>query len=357
MTRNSVLLVAGDDHLLALCKLLRGAFAAHSWDSSGSVDANLARHRRVGVAVVDTTGGVAPALATLAALQAARPHLRCVLLARREDLGPALEAAPGARVVAAPWRDEALLAAITAAAVEAESLRAARLAMALACRRHARVRAVEALPSGLSIRSAHMLAEANVRLRQSALGLARLVSIMAEGGDPDLSSRRERVARTAVALARRLGWPASDIEDVRLAALLTDVGRAWTLGEAGAFDLDGSLAERSARILAPLPFSRQVIAAVRHHHERWDGHGAPAGLRGAGIPRLARLIALADAFVRLVDDGDGECGNANADAARELRQESGRAHDPDMVAELVAMMGDCEHSRPLPELELVGGLA
>ena len=356
MMRTSVILVARDDQALALGRILRGRFAAHRCDPSESAGQVLARHRRIGVAVIDAGGGVAPSLARLADLQAERPDLRCVLLASPTDLHAMLEGAAGARVIPAPWREDALMAAVNAAASEAECLRAMRLATALAERRLARLRKLEA-PSGLSIRSAHMLAEANVRLRQSTLGLARLVSIMAEGGDPDLSSRRERVARTAVALARRLGWPSSEIEDVRMAALLTDVGRAWTLGEAGAFDLDGALAERSAQVLAPLPFSRQVIAAVRHHHERWDGLGAPGGLRGAQIPRLARLIALADAFVRLVDEGDGHSESTDAGAAQDLRQEAGRAHDPDMVEALVGMMGESDESHALPELELVGGLA
>ena len=349
MSEPAVLVVASETARPEIVEALQKRFVVRSCSTIEQAATMLSRHARIGVLIAEGREAVASANG----LASAWHGLRCVLLAA-EDLASVVNGAAGARVVASPWRHEALVSAVLAAQADAESARTARLATELAERRAARIRDLENAVSGLGGRSTRQLAEANVRLRQSAVGLARLVSVMAEGGDPDDSSRRERVARTAVAIGRRLGWAAPDLDDARMAALLTDVGRAWSSGDPPGFDLDGRLAERSAQILSPLPFSRAVIAAVRHRHERWNGLGAPAGMRGAEIPRLARLLALADAYVTLVES-DGDCpGLSEVEAAAELRHEAGRAHDPEMVEALVAMVTDSEAAKALPELELAG---
>src|SRR6185312_4942849 len=57
-----------------------------------------------------------------------------------------------------------------------------------------------------------------------------------------------------------------------------------------------------ARILAPIASLRPAIALVRHHHERWDGHGYPHGLHAEAIPLGARILAICDAYDTMVSD-------------------------------------------------------
>ena len=96
-----------------------------------------------------------------------------------------------------------------------------------------------------------------------------------------------------------------------MAAKLCDIGSVDGLTgadvEASAADR-GELArehpERGASLLSALPFTPVVVAAVRHHHERWDGRGYPTGLSGEDIPRLARVIAVADSYLSKVRGSD-----------------------------------------------------
>lgn len=102
----------------------------------------------------------------------------------------------------------------------------------------------------------------------------------------------ERVAVYATATAHALGIRGNELRDLRIAAEVHDVGKL-PLFMAGDEDWRqhpdlgvGMLAE----------FSPAIQAAVRHHHERWDGTGYPDGLRGPEIPRAAQIIGLAEWF-------------------------------------------------------------
>jgi putative nucleotidyltransferase with HDIG domain len=114
-----------------------------------------------------------------------------------------------------------------------------------------------------------------------------------------------RVAALAAPLAHRLDWDAERVASLRLGALLHDVGkvsvRRDVLCKPGPLTLD-ELAEirthprAGAELVQPLRPAQHVLPYVLFHHERWDGSGYPAGLRGASIPLEARLLAVADAF-------------------------------------------------------------
>jgi diguanylate cyclase (GGDEF)-like protein/putative nucleotidyltransferase with HDIG domain len=152
----------------------------------------------------------------------------------------------------------------------------------------------------------------------------------------------EAVASLAVALGRRLGLSREDLDDVRLAALLHDVGKIAVppsiLSKPSSLTTDErSLIERHAMIgyellrdlgLAP------VDEYVLHHHERWDGTGYPGGLAGAEIPFGSRLILVADAFDALTSDRSYRNRVSVEAAMHELEGEAGRQFDPLIVATL-----------------------
>ncbi len=102
-----------------------------------------------------------------------------------------------------------------------------------------------------------------------------------------------------------LGIPEEDVEHVRVAGRLHDIGKIGTresvLNKQGALTPDEFEHVKQhvvigSQILAPLSHLGDIIPAVRHHHERWDGTGYPDGLRGEEIPIGARIIGAAEVF-------------------------------------------------------------
>jgi putative nucleotidyltransferase with HDIG domain len=121
--------------------------------------------------------------------------------------------------------------------------------------------------------------------------------------DPYTRGHSERVAIYASAIARELGWPADEVERVRVAALLHDVGkigiddriiRKPTALTEEEFEIMKLHPVIGASIMSPIPRLADVIPGMRHHHEKWEGGGYPDGLKGNEIPLLARVVSVAD---------------------------------------------------------------
>lgn len=152
---------------------------------------------------------------------------------------------------------------------------------------------------------------------------------------PGLEGRSKRVSWLVARLAEALELPEADVEAIRVAAMLHDLGARPGPGrsadepssvhvepEAGVRLLEGST-------LPALVAARRMLAALE---ERWDGSGEPEGLRGTAIPIEARIVAVArahDDFVRASAAGPG-----GADAVDRIERLSGTWFDPDVVAAL-----------------------
>lgn len=99
-------------------------------------------------------------------------------------------------------------------------------------------------------------------------------------------------------------------------------------------------AEIGEQLLAAVPFLREILPAVRHHHERWDGRGYPDGLGGAAIPRDAAILTVADAFDVLTSSRTYRPALPLHEAHRRLREESGTRFDPRIVAAVEQALAD-----------------
>ncbi|MFZ5898914.1 MAG: HD domain-containing phosphohydrolase [Bacillota bacterium] len=157
-----------------------------------------------------------------------------------------------------------------------------------------------------------------------------------------------RVAKWARACARMLGLGAGEQEQVYLAGLLHDLGkigvRESILLKPGPLTAEERKEMQShpgvgARILEPAKFPDAVIAAVRHHHEDYDGGGYPDGLAGEEIPLLARIIRVADTYDAMMSARPYRQALTPRQAREELRRWAGRQFDPRVVEAFLQLPG------------------
>jgi putative nucleotidyltransferase with HDIG domain len=163
-----------------------------------------------------------------------------------------------------------------------------------------------------------------------------------ETRDPYTSGHSKRVEALSRLIAADLGLPGRKIERVRTAALLHDIGKidtelATVLLKPSALtaeerELIESHAARGANMLRDLgSMDRQIVAAVRHHHERFDGRGYPDGIAGEEIPLAARIIMLSDSVDAMLSDRPYRKALTMARVESELLAHRGTQFDPTLV--------------------------
>ena len=148
-------------------------------------------------------------------------------------------------------------------------------------------------------------------------------------------------------VGKRLGLDAGELRDVELATRLHYVGKlaidARVLAKPGPLEAhEWSLirrqAVRGARKVAEVPGHESTATIVHAHHERWDGAGHPEGLSGARIPLGSRIVAACAAYRAMVQDRPYRPALTHDEAARELRADSGRRFDPQVVEALLGLI-------------------
>jgi diguanylate cyclase (GGDEF)-like protein len=181
----------------------------------------------------------------------------------------------------------------------------------------------------------------------------KLRSLLAESETDE--SRTEHITRVAVEMARHLGAPDAEVERIRIASLLHDVGAVAVPQEilSKAEPLTSAEWQRVIQhprigqlILEQASSLRDAIPIVLHHHERFAGHGYPHGLKGLEIPLGARILAVADAYDAMTSDRPYRPRVDHARAIGELQRNAGSQFDPDVVAAFRALY---EHEAPGPD--------
>jgi putative two-component system response regulator len=170
----------------------------------------------------------------------------------------------------------------------------------------------------VALRRNNLRLDGLVRERTHELELARLetlerLALAAEYRDDDTHEHAQRVGRTAARLAAELGWADDEIEQLRRAAPLHDVGKIG-ISDSVLLKPGALTSEEFALIKRHTTMGAQILSGsesttlrlaeeiARTHHERWDGSGYPAGLAGDQIPISGRIVALADVFDALTHD-------------------------------------------------------
>jgi putative two-component system response regulator len=159
------------------------------------------------------------------------------------------------------------------------------------------------------------------------LSLARSV----EARHALMNGHSERMVDYAMQLGRSLDLPEDDLQELRIACLLHDIGKLAVPDEI--LLKPGSLSAEETQIVrqhpligesicAPLKSLRRILPAIRHHHERMDGSGYPDGLCGHQIPLQARILQVADVYDALITDRPYRDALSSEDALDTLHREA-----------------------------------
>jgi len=198
----------------------------------------------------------------------------------------------------------------------------------------------------LQLQGQNELLDQKVRLRTAKLEAAQVeilerLALAAEYRDDDTGEHTKRVGKTAAQIAEALDWSAGDVELIRRAAPLHDVGKIAIpdsiLLKPGKltpeeFELMKTHTSLGAQMLSggefPLLQLAEQIALT--HHERWDGTGH-LGLREDAIPLAGRIVAVADVFDALISERPYKQAWPLNESLEEIKRQSGRQFDPRVV--------------------------
>ena len=164
----------------------------------------------------------------------------------------------------------------------------------------------------------------------------------------------QRVTIYSLAIAAELGMKGEEMEDLRRASVLHDLGKIGV--REAVLNKPGRLSEEeftnivrhpetAVRILEPIPFFRPLLPAILYHHERFDGKGYPSRLAGKNIPFASRIMTIADTFDAMTSTRAYRKALPASDAIAEIRRCSGTQFDPDIVPAFLA----CQSKIVIPD--------
>jgi len=145
----------------------------------------------------------------------------------------------------------------------------------------------------------------------------------------------------AVMIAEKLGLSEREVELTKYAAALHDLGKIGIPEailhktdklEEEEFNIIKLHPQIGADIIRPIHFLHDIIPAILHHHEHWDGSGYPTGLKKESIPLASRIVAVADAYQAMVSDRPYRKALSEEEAIEELKKSSGIQFDPKIVS-------------------------
>jgi putative two-component system response regulator len=199
---------------------------------------------------------------------------------------------------------------------------------------------VERLELVARVRSALRLKAVYDRL-DSAEHVIYSLAAAVEAKDSYTERHTNRVAESARYLGARMGLPEEDLDALYRGGIVHDIGKIGVpdavLQKPGPLNADELVLMRAhpeigENIVRPLHTASDLLPIVRHHHEAFDGHGYPDGLRGTGIPLLARIVAVCDAFDALTNDRPYRPRLSEREAIAILIGGAGRQWDPQLVS-------------------------
>ncbi len=177
---------------------------------------------------------------------------------------------------------------------------------------------------------------ANQSLIEAIFAFAKTIEVK----DHYTGEHVERTVRYAMEIAWALKLPDNDVELIRQASMLHDLGKIGIsekiLSKRGKLTDEEFLEIKKhpqigVDIIRPIHFLHSLIPFILHHHERWDGRGYPHGLKKDSIPLGARIVAIADVYQALISDRPYRKAYSEEEALQIMQHESGLLFDPEIV--------------------------
>jgi putative two-component system response regulator len=193
------------------------------------------------------------------------------------------------------------------------------------------------------------------KVRDAFLNSLKSLALALEAKDKYTSGHSQRVADIAVNIARKLKMAPEEIERLRFAALVHDIGKIGI--KESVINKEGELTDdeyayistHSAigeNILKPVIEDKEILRMVRHHHERYDGRGYPDGLAAGNIPLGSRIVAVADMFDAMTSDRPYRKAVSPEIAIAELKRHASTQFDPQVVDAFIETIQETAAYRP-----------
>jgi len=178
--------------------------------------------------------------------------------------------------------------------------------------------------------------------------LASLVSAI-EAKDPYTQQHSSRVTEYSIKIAYKMGCSYDDIQRLESSGPLHDIGKIGVhdsiLNKPGLLTSEEFEEIKNhpligVNLVAPLGLDPQEQAIIRNHHERWDGKGYPDGLSGRGIPKLSRILSVADSFDAMNSNRAYRKSLPFPICIKELQINSGKQFDPEVVEAAISVFNN-----------------
>ena len=189
-------------------------------------------------------------------------------------------------------------------------------------------------------------------LRKASLETLQTMSQLVEVNDPYTAGHSKRVTELAVEIAREMGLDAGQLETLRIAGYLHDLGKVGIPGTVlnkpsrltrSEWVMIRHHPEISAQASRNVAAFKDAVPAIRSHHENWDGNGYPDGIKGEEIPLLARILAVADTYDAMTSERPYRKALTNQQAREELENSAGSRLDPHIVQVFIKMLESSSH--------------
>ncbi|MGB3913469.1 MAG: diguanylate cyclase [Thermacetogeniaceae bacterium] len=178
-----------------------------------------------------------------------------------------------------------------------------------------------------------------LKITEAFPALQALISLI-NAKDRYTYGHSERVMGYSLALAEKLHLPKEDLDRLRYAAALHDIGKIRI--ETGILNKPAQLNDEEwniiqhhtiwgAQLVETLPAFKEIVPLIRSHHENYDGSGYPDGFKGEEIPLLARILRIADSFDAMTTTRPYREALSYAEACQELRKKAHVFYDPELV--------------------------
>ena len=190
--------------------------------------------------------------------------------------------------------------------------------------------------------------------RELFLGTVKALAAAIDGKDPYTRGHSERVSRFSVAVAQGLDLPENEIEQIRISALLHDIGKIGiddrVLKKPAAltdeeFEIMKTHPQKGYKIMSQIPAMRDFLPGMYMHHEMINGEGYPQRLKDDEIPMQARIVSVADTFDAMTTERPYQRAMDLEAALTRLKSFVGTRYDPRVVAAFVAA---CEAGKIRP---------